>query len=57
MNREEGPIGEGIEFSDGQVVVQNNTGTLVVCRDRDTAVLLHNADGQTQFTFTEEMRA
>jgi len=55
MTRPEGPIGEGIEFSDGQVVVQNNTGTLMVCPNRDTAILLHNGDGQTQFQFTEEM--
>ena len=55
MVREEGAIGEGIEFSNGQVVVQNSTGTLLVCPDRDTAILLHNADGQTQFQFTEEM--
>ena len=57
MVREEGPIGEGIELSDGKVVVQNNTGTLVICEDRDTAILMHNADGKTQFTFTEELRS
>ena len=55
MVREDGPIGEGVEFTNGQVVVQNAAGTLVVCPDRDSAILLHNADGQTQFQFTEEM--
>ena len=56
LQREEGPIGEGIEFSNGQVVVLSNAGTMVTCNDRDTAILMHNADGKTQFTFTEELR-
>lgn len=57
MERDEGVIGEGIEFSGGQVAVRNTTGTVLLCDNIDIAVTLHGGgDGKTNFTFTEELR-
>ena len=60
MTREEGAIGECMEFSDGKVVVRTlleHDQTLTVCESRDTAIVMFNGDGKTQFTFTEELRS
>lgn len=58
MERDEGVIGEGIEFTGGQVAVRNVAGSLVVCDNIDIAVTMHGGgDGKTNFTFTEELRA
>ena len=55
LNRGAEVIGEGIEFSDGRTVVQTGPA-LVMSADLESAVAMHNADGNTQFTYTEELR-